>query len=103
VAVEGLLLLISLTKANTDIQKIVAFENAFERLLSLIHEEGLSDGGIIVSDCLQLILNLLRGNVSNQVLPVLDLIGLLTFFFFLSSPRTTFVKPVALGSCHSYL
>ena len=81
-AVEGLLLLISLTKANTDIQKIVAFENAFERLLSLIHEEGLSDGGIIVSDCLQLILNLLRGNVSNQVLPVLDLIGLLTFFFF---------------------
>lgn len=63
---EGLLLLISLTKANTDIQKIVAFENAFERLLGVIYEEGLIDGGIIVSDCLHLVLNLLRGNVSNQ-------------------------------------
>ena len=34
-----------LTKGNAAIQKIVAFENAFERLLDIITEEGSSDGG----------------------------------------------------------
>ncbi|KAI8923994.1 p115 like vesicle tethering protein [Entophlyctis helioformis] len=63
---EGLLLLISLTKSNAEIQKIIAFENAFERLLSIILDEGATDGGIIVQDCLQLIQNLLHFNVSNQ-------------------------------------
>ncbi|RIA90587.1 General vesicular transport factor p115 [Glomus cerebriforme] len=63
---EGLLLLISLTENNADIQKIVAFDNAFERLLEIIAEEDGLNGGIIVQDCLQLILNLLRYNVSNQ-------------------------------------
>ena len=57
----------ALTKDNADIQKIVAFENAFERLLAIIYEEGQSDGGIVVSDCVNLMLNLLRGNASNQV------------------------------------
>ncbi|KAG0342041.1 hypothetical protein BG004_005776 [Podila humilis] len=63
---EGLLLLISLTESNADLQKIVAFENAFERLLAIIDEEGALAGGIIVQDCLQLVQNLLRHNVSNQ-------------------------------------
>ncbi|CAB4409559.1 unnamed protein product [Rhizophagus irregularis] len=63
---EGLLLLISLTENNADIQKIVAFENAFEKLLEIITEEDGLNGGIIVQDCLHLILNLLRYNVSNQ-------------------------------------
>ena len=63
---ESLLLLIALTKANQEIQKIVAFENAFERLFAIVFEEGAAEGGIIVSDCLQLIQNLLRGNSSNQ-------------------------------------
>ncbi|KAF9153556.1 hypothetical protein BG015_003141 [Linnemannia schmuckeri] len=63
---EGLLLLISLTESNADLQKIVAFENAFERLLAIIDEEGAISGGIIVQDCLQLVQNLLRYNVSNQ-------------------------------------
>ncbi|KAJ3102581.1 hypothetical protein HDU96_009587, partial [Phlyctochytrium bullatum] len=62
----GLLLLISLTKSNAEIQKIIAFENAFERLLSIVLGEGATDGGIIVQDCLTLTLNLLRYNVSNQ-------------------------------------
>jgi len=65
--IEGLLLLISLTESNADLQKIVAFENAFERLLAIIEEEGAVSGGIIVQDCLQLVQNLLRYNVSNQV------------------------------------
>jgi hypothetical protein len=42
---QGLLLLQQLTKNNAAIQKIVAFENAFERLLDIITEEGSSDGG----------------------------------------------------------
>ncbi|KAI8896306.1 p115 like vesicle tethering protein [Globomyces pollinis-pini] len=63
---DGLLLLISLTEKNADIQKIVAFENAFERLFTIIFDEGTIDGGIIVQDCLQLMQNLLRHNASNQ-------------------------------------
>ncbi len=50
---QGLLLLQQLTKSNAAIQKIVAFENAFERLLDIITEEGSSDGGkVILQNCL---------------------------------------------------
>lgn len=63
---DVLLLLIQLTKGNTNIQKIVAFENAFDRIFDVIEQEGNADGGIVVEDCLLLMLNLLRGNVSNQ-------------------------------------
>ncbi|XP_063773019.1 general vesicular transport factor p115 isoform X4 [Pseudophryne corroboree] len=63
---DGLLLLQQLTKSNAAIQKIVAFENAFERLLDIISEEGKSDGGIVVEDCLLLLQNLLKYNNSNQ-------------------------------------
>ncbi|XP_046673998.1 general vesicular transport factor p115 [Homalodisca vitripennis] len=63
---EALLLLIQLTKGNANIQKIVAFENAFDRLFDVIKEEGGADGGIVVEDCLLLMLNLLRNNTSNQ-------------------------------------
>lgn len=93
---QGLLLLQQLTRGNAAIQKIVAFENAFERLLDIITEEGSSDGGeqsracrtaktlffffffvltppppsfaagIVVEDCLLLLLNLLKNNSSNQ-------------------------------------
>lgn len=63
---DALLLLIQLTKGNANIQKIVAFENAFDRLFDVISEEGYSDGGIVVEDCLLLMLNLLRNNTSNQ-------------------------------------
>lgn len=63
---EGLLLLINLTKANAAIQKIVAFENAFDLAMEIIAAEGMSRGHVIIEDCLHLILNLIRGNVSNQ-------------------------------------
>ncbi|XP_053559281.1 general vesicular transport factor p115 isoform X2 [Bombina bombina] len=63
---DGLLLLQQLTKSNAAIQKIVAFENAFERLLDIITEEGNSDGGIVVEDCLLLLQSLLKYNNSNQ-------------------------------------
>lgn len=63
---DALLLLIQLTKGNANIQKIVAFENAFDRLFDVVRDEGCSDGGIIVEDCLILMLNLLKNNSSNQ-------------------------------------
>ncbi|KAI9591456.1 p115 like vesicle tethering protein [Syncephalis fuscata] len=63
---EALLLLIALTEVNADIQKIVVFENAFDRLLAIVMQEGGIQGGIVVQDCLQLVHNLLRYNVSNQ-------------------------------------
>uniref|UniRef100_A0A2K5SJK3 General vesicular transport factor p115 n=1 Tax=Cebus imitator TaxID=2715852 RepID=A0A2K5SJK3_CEBIM len=63
---DGVLLLQALTRSNGAIQKIVAFENAFERLLDIITEEGNSDGGIVVEDCLLLLQNLLKNNNSNQ-------------------------------------
>lgn len=64
---ETLLLLLQLSRGNQEIQKIIAFEGAFESALDIVTEEGYSDGGIIVQDCLQLVNNLLKGNVSNQV------------------------------------
>ncbi|CAH1104722.1 unnamed protein product [Psylliodes chrysocephalus] len=62
---DALLLLINLTKSNANIQKIVAFENAFDRLFDIIKDEGWTDGGIVVEDCLLLMLNLLKNNNSN--------------------------------------
>lgn len=63
---DALLLLLELTKGNANIQKIVTFENAFDRILSIVAEEGSSDGGIVVEDCLSLLLTLLKNNTSNQ-------------------------------------
>ncbi|XP_044737820.1 general vesicular transport factor p115 [Chrysoperla carnea] len=63
---DALRLFIHLTKGNANIQKIVAFENAFDRLFDIIMDEGSTDGGIIVEDCLLLMLNLLKNNTSNQ-------------------------------------
>ncbi|XP_050512744.1 general vesicular transport factor p115 [Diabrotica virgifera virgifera] len=62
---DALLLLINLTKSNANMQKIVAFENAFDRLFDIIRGEGWTDGGIVVEDGLLLMLNLLRNNNSN--------------------------------------
>jgi len=65
---EGLLLFISLLSTNAEIQKIVAFEGAFDRLFHIINSEGgIASGGIVVQDCLSGVAGLLRYNVSNQV------------------------------------
>jgi len=65
---EALLLLVALTRGNEELQKIVAFEGAFERAFSIIVEEGGVDGGVVVQDCLELCNNLLRDTPSNQTL-----------------------------------
>ncbi|KAI9040848.1 putative intracellular protein transport protein (UsoA) [Aspergillus affinis] len=64
---EALLLLIALTPASEEFQKLVAFENAFDLVFSLIETEGaLTHGSEVVEDCLSLLANLLRLNISNQ-------------------------------------
>ncbi|XP_015085185.1 golgin candidate 6 [Solanum pennellii] len=65
---EALLLLTYLTREAEEIQKIVVFESAFEKIFSIIKEEGGSEGGVVVQDCLELLNNLLRNSASNQVL-----------------------------------
>ena len=63
---QALLLLTQLTKNNTNLQKIVAFENGYDHIFAIIKSEGYADGGVVVEDCLILMLNLLRNNPSNQ-------------------------------------
>ncbi|GKZ53266.1 hypothetical protein AnigIFM60653_005068 [Aspergillus niger] len=64
---EALILLIALTPASEEFQKLVAFENAFDLIFSLIETEGaLTHGSEVVEDCLSLLANLLRLNISNQ-------------------------------------
>lgn len=66
-ATEALVLLIALTPASEELQKLVAFENAFDIIFSLIEAEGsLTYGTEVVEDCLSLLAHLLRFNVSNQ-------------------------------------
>ncbi|XP_058109651.1 golgin candidate 6 [Magnolia sinica] len=65
---EALLLLTYLTREAEEIQKIVVFEGAFEKIFSIIKEEGGSEGGVVVQDCLELLNNLLRNNASDQIL-----------------------------------
>lgn len=67
IILEGLLLLTALTPTSPELQKLVAFESAFDRIFSIIDAEGsLTHGGVVVQDCLSLLANLLRLNASNQ-------------------------------------
>ncbi|CAL3962408.1 unnamed protein product [Diplocarpon coronariae] len=64
---EALSLLTYLTPTSTELQKRVAFEDAFDRIFNIIKAEGsLVRGDRIVEDCLILLANLLRLNASNQ-------------------------------------
>jgi hypothetical protein len=64
---EGLSLLTYLTPNSSELQKLVAFENSFDRIFAIVKLEGsLSNGDRVVEDCLILLANLLRMNSSNQ-------------------------------------
>jgi len=85
---EVLLLLIQLTKSNANIQNIIAYERGFDQLFQVIRNEGYSDGGIVVDDSLQLVLNLLKRNISNQTvfregnwLKIVLIISFLSMFY----------------------
>ncbi|KAF2020929.1 hypothetical protein BU24DRAFT_337758 [Aaosphaeria arxii CBS 175.79] len=63
----GLVLLNDLSQSSSELQKLFVFESAFERVFNLIEADGsLTQGGIIVQDCLSLLANLVRFNASNQ-------------------------------------
>ncbi|CAL5442600.1 unnamed protein product [Camellia sinensis] len=49
---EALLLLTYLTREAEEIQKIVVFEGAFEKIFSIVKEEGGSEGGVVVQGAL---------------------------------------------------
>ncbi|GLC70984.1 hypothetical protein PLESTF_001057900 [Pleodorina starrii] len=74
---EALLLLAALTRTDprvgggaggggSEVQKIAAFEGAFDRVAELLREEGGLEGGMVVQDAIELMNNLLRGNMANQ-------------------------------------
>ncbi|KAL7892600.1 p115 like vesicle tethering protein [Trichoderma sp. SZMC 28014] len=66
---EGINLLILLTSSSIEIQKLVAFQSAFDKIFVIVAGDGsLSEGGRTVEDCLILLANLLRGNAANQSL-----------------------------------
>jgi len=66
-ALEGLALMNVLTSGgNPEVLKIIAFEGVFEKLFTIIMDEGGVKGGMIVQECLQIVLHLLSSNQSNQ-------------------------------------
>jgi intracellular protein transport protein USO1 len=56
-----------LLSQSPDIQKVLAFEGAFEKLFAIVQQEGGIDGGVTVRDALACVDILLRFNTSNQV------------------------------------
>ena len=58
-----LLLVIELARANVQIQKILAFDNAFDKLLQIMQT---TEYEAVVEDCLSLVRTMLEGNESNQ-------------------------------------
>ena len=56
--------------SEPDVQKILAFEGAFEELFEIITREGGIEGDVIVIDVLRCAHGLLRFNSLNQVGPI---------------------------------
>ncbi|KAJ4295572.1 Vesicle-mediated ER to Golgi transport protein [Kalmusia sp. IMI 367209] len=67
VRTEGLVLLNDLSRSSPELQKVIVFADAFDKIFNLIHADGsLTQGTIVVQDCLSLLANLVRFNTSNQ-------------------------------------
>ncbi|CBY00474.1 hypothetical protein IAQ61_011400 [Plenodomus lingam] len=64
---EGLVILTDLARSSTELQKLFVFEDAFTKVFNILHADGgLTQGGVVVQDCLSLLATLVRFNVSNQ-------------------------------------
>ena len=57
----------ALISQSPDIQKVLAFEGAFEKLFNTVTQEGGVDGGPVAQSALTCVDGLLRFNSSNQV------------------------------------
>lgn len=64
---EAITMVQALISQSPDIQKILAFEGAFEKLFSFVKQEGGIEGGVGVHEALTCVDSLLRYNSSNQV------------------------------------
>lgn len=57
----------ALISQSPDIQKVLAFDGAFEKLFNIVTQEGGVDGGAVAHGALTGVDGLLRFNTSNQV------------------------------------
>ena len=65
--VEAISLVQALILQSPDIQKVLAFEGAFEKLFNIVSQEGGVEGGAVTNSALTCADGLLRFNSSNQV------------------------------------
>lgn len=65
---DALLLFVDLTKSNQQIQNLFAYESGFAKLMDIVKREDYLSGGAVTIDCLNILLNLLQDNESNQIL-----------------------------------
>ncbi|KAG0708546.1 p115 like vesicle tethering protein [Suillus ampliporus] len=63
---ESITMIQMLISQSPDIQKVLAFEGAFEKLFNTVTHEGGLEGGVVSQDALQCVDSLLRYNNSNQ-------------------------------------
>ncbi|KAG9189159.1 hypothetical protein G6011_06027 [Alternaria panax] len=64
---QALVVLTDLSRSSAELQKLFVFEDAFAKVFNMIHADGgLTQGGVVVQDCLSLLAILVRNNVSNQ-------------------------------------
>ncbi|KAH7883346.1 p115 like vesicle tethering protein [Phlebopus sp. FC_14] len=63
---ESIVMIQLLIFQSPDIQKVLAFEGAFEKLFNTVTQEGGIEGGVIAYDALRCVDGLLRFNTSNQ-------------------------------------
>ncbi|KAG6888500.1 hypothetical protein C0995_007838 [Termitomyces sp. Mi166 len=63
---EAITLVQALISQSPDIQKVLAFEGAFEKLFNIVNQEGGVEGGAVTSSALTCVDGLLRFNSSNQ-------------------------------------
>ncbi|KAF7782771.1 hypothetical protein Agabi119p4_2147 [Agaricus bisporus var. burnettii] len=63
---EALTMVQALVSSSLDIQKVLAFEGAFEKLFNIITQEGGVEGGVVSQEALMCVDALLRFNPSNQ-------------------------------------
>ncbi|KAI9297201.1 hypothetical protein K502DRAFT_363452 [Neoconidiobolus thromboides FSU 785] len=86
---EIIILIEQIIKNNLELQKIFVFQNLYEKIITIIEQEFCFDGGIIVYDCIYLLIQLLKANVSNQL-------------FFIESNYITRLSTILSSLCEQY-